>query len=863
MRKNDEESIKSIEATSDPRALLATWANGEAEWIRFLVSQVLATAKPLGDAVIADAYTLFRQEKGLDQRTLPSVLPLSAVAKQDNQAPPLSIARISEVRGVNALIPNEVIEPNEGLTILFGENGTGKTGYARVLKALAGSRTADEVLGNISAETVEPQHAKIEYRLADQMAYFEWSGERGVPPFSRMAIFDSSSVTIHVDDALDYVYVPVALSLFKHVTAAIQAVSERIDATIKTLSAGSTNLLSRFPKASSIYTTIETLGASTDLAALQAKADTKADADERLDALRRTVAALESNALRPQITVLERECRVARSAIIIAESLAKLSADQYNSELEQLANTKTEYETFRATLFAEAALPAAPDDTWSAFIQSGEQYRIHLESVGVHADDRCLYCRQSLGKDALDLLSKYSDYLDDKLSGKIKNLQRTLSRHATAINSLNDSEVSSYLAEFQSRDDAPALAVQVALVQTSLNKTKKSLAAETVIDAKVLDQAADAQPMLAKFLADATKNVDALKKQDQDRDATLRAKRAELLELTAAVELGRQWPVVKSQVNSAKESDQLIRLKSAIPGLLRSVTANAKTASDHLINQNFDILFAEECDALRAPQLKVQFQGREGRAQRKKSLSGSHAPSKPSKVLSEGEQKVLAIADFLAEARLAGITAPVVFDDPVSSLDHRRLQEVAQRIRNLADDHQVIVFTHDIFFATTLLSKSEDSGQCAYYQITDENGKGQVTRATGPRWDSLKKIKAEINKTIQAARQADGEAKAALVAVGYDHIRAWCEVFTEQELLQGVTQRYQPNVSMTRLSKMKPITLASIIPTIVSIYEEACRYILGHSQPLVTLGVSPTLTGLEEHWDRLQECKTKYDKAAT
>ena len=87
-------------------------------------------------------------------------------------------------------------------------------------------------------------------------------------------------------------------------------------------------------------------------------------------------------------------------------------------------------------------------------------------------------------------------------------------------------------------------------------------------------------------------------------------------------------------------------------------------------------------------------------------LSGRH---KPSKVLSEGEQKVLAIADFLAEARLGGITAPVIFDDPVSSLDHRRINEVARRIANLAEANQVIVFTHDILFATTLLSLFEKS----------------------------------------------------------------------------------------------------------------------------------------------------------
>jgi hypothetical protein len=276
------------------------------------------------------------------------------------------------------------------------------------------------------------------------------------------------------------------------------------------------------------------------------------------------------------------------------------------------------------------------------------------------------------------------------------------------------------------------------------------------------------------------------------------------------------------------------------------------------VNNSFDKLFIEECEALRAPTLKLQFVGRQGKAQRQKVLSGKH---KPSKVLSEGEQKVLAMADFLAEARLAGITAPIIFDDPVSSLDHRRIGEVAQRVALLAESNQVIVFTHDIFFATRMLALFEKSKRCTYYQITDDNGKGKVTRASGPRWDTLNNLKKGVNETISAARASEGEPRAALVRTGYDWIRSWCEVFTETELLQGVTQRYQPNVGMTRLSNIKTEKLPTAIETVVRIFEDACRYIDGHSQPLASLGISPTLPGLEQHWQELQDCKKAHDAA--
>ena len=231
-------------------------------------------------------------------------------------------------------------------------------------------------------------------------------------------------------------------------------------------------------------------------------------------------------------------------------------------------------------------------------------------------------------------------------------------------------------------------------------------------------------------------------------------------------------------------------------------------------------------------------------------------------MLSEGEQKVLALADFLAEARLTGITAPIIFDDPVNSLDHRRIDEVADRITSLAQAEQVIVFTHDILLATNLLTRFEKSKLCSYYQVADEDGAvGVVTRATGPRWDTLNYLRGRVNETIQAAKSQHGETRAALVRQGYAHLRAWCEVFVERELLQEVTMRYQPNVKMTALPKIKSNALPAAIQTVVKVYEDACRYIEAHSQPLATQGLIPTLAELEKDWATLQQCQKDYNNS--
>lgn len=835
----------------DPRGLLAEWANSGDEWVRLLVSEVLASGRPVGTTVIDRAYELFRQEKALDDRTLPVVDELSTEAPHDESAPPLSVVRMSEVRGVNALVPGEVIEPHEGLTILYGENGTGKTGYSRIFKALADSRTADEILGNVDSEEDEDQAATIEYRVGNQTETLTWAGERAVSPFTRMSIFDSPSVTTHVDEDLDYVYVPAALGLFNHVISAVRSVSARLDDAIRSLEPSASTLLSRFPKNSSVYPLIETLGASTDLVNLKEKASTEPNVEDALGALRQAMAALESDTLAAQITARKREQRVLEQAVQAARTLADLDPDTYNHTLESRTQLSADYDALRKELFSAADLPADPEGTWHAFIAAGEEYRRHLVGTDSHAADRCLYCRQALADSARDLLSRYSTYLEDRISSDIRAADGNLAATIRTVVSISNGEASSFIDEHASRENKPDYFSAVQAIE----EARASVAAATEnhnpieIDLSLMSVHA---ATLEEALSKAVRDVQSLEEQSKNRTTALAEKREELAEREAGAELARSWAAIEAHVNNAKEADRLRVLKNALPKLSRSVTDLSKSASDQLINQSFDALFLEECEALRAPLLKVQFVGREGRAQRRKVLSGRH---KPSKVLSEGEQKVLALADFLAEARLAGTTAPVIFDDPVSSLDHRRINEVAQRIGRLADESQVIVFTHDIFLATTLLALSEKSKRCSYFQVTDEDGKGKVTRATGPRWDTLSGIRGKINHTIATAKQQDGEARDALVRTGYDWIRSWCEVFTETELLRGVTQRYQPNVGMTKLAQINTEKLGDITPRVTSVFEDACRYIEGHSQPLPTLGVSPTLAGLEEHWKELQDCK--------
>jgi hypothetical protein len=209
-------------------------------------------------------------------------------------------------------------------------------------------------------------------------------------------------------------------------------------------------------------------------------------------------------------------------------------------------------------------------------------------------------------------------------------------------------------------------------------------------------------PRLTVALSEAETSIRGLEGDATERTRLLTEQKARVALIEARLHLAELLGDIRVYVANAAWADSLRTLLGRFQGLLAGLTGVSNLASEDALNRDFERVFTEECIALRAPTVTLDFPGRQGRAARRKKVSQDHSLAD---ILSEGEQKVIAIADFLAEASLRTGSAPIIFDDPVNSLDHRRVTEIAKRIASLSAEHQVIVFTHDIWFASEILAE--------------------------------------------------------------------------------------------------------------------------------------------------------------
>ena len=95
----------------------------------------------------------------------------------------LELSRLRDVQNVNRLAADQEIEFNPHLTIVYGENASGKSGYVRILKHLASVRSVEAILPNVNrANRPSTPRAILEFKIGENEDQLEWNGEKGLSP---------------------------------------------------------------------------------------------------------------------------------------------------------------------------------------------------------------------------------------------------------------------------------------------------------------------------------------------------------------------------------------------------------------------------------------------------------------------------------------------------------------------------------------------------------------------------------------------------------------------------------------------------------------------------------------------------------
>jgi ABC-type phosphate/phosphonate transport system ATPase subunit len=190
----------------------------------------------------------------------------------------------------------------------------------------------------------------------------------------------------------------------------------------------------------------------------------------------------------------------------------------------------------------------------------------------------------------------------------------------------------------------------------------------------------------------------------------------ELRELKDREALAPLLDDIQAEIERRKIADAIT--KALRDTAKRPVTTKNKDLSDKMVTNALRGRFAREVEKMKLARMPIEL--RKIKDQNAVSYFQVCLLEKPNaqvgEIFSEGEHRCVALAAFLAELVTSKQYSGIVFDDPMSSLDHIHRKAVAARLVEEAAHRQVIIFTHDLAFLYEIRREAEANERSIAYQ---------------------------------------------------------------------------------------------------------------------------------------------------
>lgn len=686
------------------------FANALPYWARFLAEKILLNI-PVAEEDYQTAFGYLLEDLTLTPPTEKTEIVIKqSEATEGVYKAGLLLAALSQVEGVNALTEQQILEFNPQLTIVYGANGSGKSGYVKLFKKAFYAKVPEDILPNIHLEEGhKPVHALFSFTSGNQSLSLHFPEEESNPAFEQFAVFDGKGASKHIDQKNEFEFRPAGLNFFASYMEALKKMEQLLSDAIAEKDTDN-DFTQLFEGESAIKTFVESISGSTTIDDLNQYTPFSA-ADE---AAKKNIEKVYDDLLlstrgqAKEIQQLESIKWLLAENKAAAEKLnAGFSTEALNAlhkaiedcvEKEHIA-TSAGMDHFKTDKIAGIGTPA-----WKNFIASAEAFAALQPSAHYpEATDNCLFCHQPLSDPAQQLIASYRQFIKGTAEENVQHAREVLTaakqRYAALnIDILPDGNLlTQWLSEKQPAVFA-SLKQSLAAQKTLAENICRDLDSKTINGHQPVSNDITLYATVSSFI-EATIGMIRNNEQQQELDRLLTEKtflvhkekfNAHLSKLEAYVK-DQLWAVTAGKANLNK----------------RKITDTEKKLSDKYFNQQYVDAFNNECQALNGNLgIEINHTGSGGKSFRQLKIKGKV----PNVILSEGEQKVIAMADFLAETHLSAINRGLIFDDPANALDEVRRSEVALRLVKEAAIKQVVIFTHDKAFVAALTGCAKDLG---------------------------------------------------------------------------------------------------------------------------------------------------------
>ena len=841
---------------------LAQWFKTRPVWLQDAAGRLYIKAK-LDEEDYEKLYEFCMLEAAGDHIDADYKIPDGLFGKQSSSGE-LKLKSIGDIEGINCLSPKTpLVIGNGSLAVIYGLNGSGKSGYIRILKHMCGAKSLGELYGNVYQPEGIQQKCSVKYHKDGSDYKQDWIADNGlIDDLSLVDIFDAECGKTYITDENKISYEPQVLLFFRKLVSVCEKITSDLEE-------AENKKVSKKPASPPDYNDTKeikwyrTLSRDTKHEEVNDHCSWTNQDEQELTQLGQRLSekdpAQKAQDLRQKnrhiLSLIE---DTEKYTIRFTDEICK----QINALKETVVQAKKTAEVSAELTFSQAPLNGIGSETWQRLWQYAREYSQQeayngLEFPVISNEALCVLCQQPLSDEVKSRMMSFEEFVKGAAQNEVKVAKQLLQKTLvpiteTQIPTEENLKIKIDAAGLTSGKDLPPLnGLYIELQKRKDQLIKPDTQPDFTSLPSIEEWILQARQIIKNEEQKARNYHDDAQK--ENKDDLLNKQKA----LQAKKWLSQQRDAVKEEIGRLK----YLSLLSSAKKLTSTTALSRKTGklADDLITESFIARFNKELSRLEASQISIELvksRTSRGRVLHKLRLKGSEHNT-VGDILSEGEHRIVALSAFLADVTGKEYSAPFVFDDPISSLDQNFEEAVIKRLVELSKDRQVIVFTHRLPMLGLIQDYAkkeniETETVCVRKENWGAGEPGDVPLSAKRPENSLNFLL--VNRLPQARKELNEKGQEFYEPIAKSlcsDFRIIIEKTIEYDLLADVVQRHRRSINtqgkLHKLAKIKD----SDCNFLDKLMTEYSRY--EHSQSLEAPVNTPTPEKMEQDFNTLKQ----------
>ena len=726
------------------------------------------------------------------------------------------LKKMESLQNVNALNSDAKLQfAMDGLTIIYGENGTGKSGYVRILKKCCKARNIDNVFPNVFVESVKgASSAKLFYSVDTQDFEHKWTDDgSSIEALEELVVFDNKCGKIQVTDKNELIYLPHGTDIFKKLIELIVEIKKEVD---KNRPKEKKINLEKIDVNSPSYKYIQMINKTSKKEDVKSALKWGSEEESSLIEISKKILEANEEEVNKKVVKINKEIKNLKLLQTTVLILEKSSTPEKITNIYNLIKSKDEakkaLDKITNDMQGNNILEGTGRELWRVMYDAAKEFSIncaHSEKEFPYVEGTCVLCQQTLDEEAKERFQTFSKFAEGKVKRSFDDIVTKINTAEKFLNDLKSeiNKVKNILnLEFNCMDDDNKRkitshlelldGIRQDLIKILTQGKDDSLSIETL--------GQTLEPTIIAYIENTTLEKSEIEKSvDPENLKRLKKNKTDLNSLKIANSRINEILDYSSYLNELENFNKMIKETDHGP-----ISKKGSTIITNSLKDSFLKSLSIELSNLGGKEIPLFLNSstRLGKPTFQLSLKGANiSPQcKLDTILSEGEQKIASLAGLLAELDTAKHANGLILDDPVTSLDHQFQKKIAKRLIEEARNRQIIIFTHDIAFLFDLQFYAKELEVPTHTQNIRKEGISSGVIFNSNPWHA-QDVKSRL-KTIRG--NIDTLSKESLEKENYNHragaiygrLRETWERAVEEVLFNEVVTRFGQDIQTKRLN---------------------------------------------------------------